>query len=68
MARHVVVANAGHGVMTIGCMRDVVYRFIDATSDAEAMAVDAGCASRVPRPPVFESIGSALAAASGPAQ
>ena len=67
MARHVVVANAGHGVMAIGCMRDVVFRFIDAASDADALAVDAGCAARVPRPPAFVSLRSANAA-SGPAR
>jgi pimeloyl-ACP methyl ester carboxylesterase len=58
MARHVVVANAGHGVLGIGCMRDVVYRFIDATSDSDALAVDAGCAANVPRPPAFRPVGS----------
>ena len=58
LARHVVVANAGHGVMAIGCMRDVVFRFIDAATDAEALAVDAGCAADVPRPPAFEPIGA----------
>ena len=58
MARHVVVANAGHGVLGIGCMRDVVYRFIDATSDRDALAVDAGCVANVPRPPAFRPIGS----------
>jgi pimeloyl-ACP methyl ester carboxylesterase len=68
LARHVVVANAGHGVMAIGCMRDVVFRFIDATSDGDALAVDAGCASHIPRPPAFAAIGSALAAASAPAR
>ncbi len=68
MARHVVVANAGHGVMAIGCMRDVVFRFIDAATDAEALAVDAGCAARVPRPPAFVSVHSANARASEPAR
>jgi pimeloyl-ACP methyl ester carboxylesterase len=29
-ARHVVVAQAGHGVMAIGCMRDALFRFIEA--------------------------------------
>jgi pimeloyl-ACP methyl ester carboxylesterase len=58
LARHVVVANAGHGVLSIGCMRDVVYRFIDATGDADALAVDAGCAAKVPRPPAFRPVGS----------
>jgi pimeloyl-ACP methyl ester carboxylesterase len=64
MARHVVVANAGHGVMAIGCMRDVVFRFIDATTDGDAEEVDAGCAARVPRPPAFESIRPVATAAS----
>ncbi len=52
-ARHVVVPNAGHGVMNLGCMHDVLFRFIDASDDAAALAVDAGCASAVPRPPAF---------------
>jgi pimeloyl-ACP methyl ester carboxylesterase len=63
MARHIVVANAGHGVLGIGCMRDVVYRFIDATADTDALAVDAGCAAKVPRPPAFRPIGSEGASA-----
>ena len=66
LARHVVVANAGHGVMAIGCMRDVVYRFIDAASDAEALAVDAGCAAKLPRPPAFRPIEAASAASAVP--
>jgi len=52
-ALSVVVANAGHGLMNLGCMRDVVFRFIDAASDAEALKVDTGCAHGVPRPSVF---------------
>lgn len=52
-ARHVVVPNAGHGVMSIACMRDVVFRFVDADTDDEALKVDAACAARIPRPPVF---------------
>jgi len=61
-ARHVVVAEAGHGVMSIGCMSDVVYRFIDAPDDATALAVDAGCAAHVPRPLVFDPASRAEAA------
>ncbi|MEP7302653.1 MAG: alpha/beta hydrolase [Caldimonas sp.] len=68
MARHVVVGNAGHGVMAIGCMRDVVFRFIDAVADSDALAVDAGCAAKVPRPPAFVSLASANASASEPAR
>ena len=55
-AQHVVVPNAGHGVMATGCMRDVVYRFIDAADDADASAVDAGCVKAIPRPPAFAPI------------
>ena len=50
-ARHVVVPNAGHGVLSLPCMREVIFRFIDAEDDAAAMAVDAQCAKGVPRPP-----------------
>jgi pimeloyl-ACP methyl ester carboxylesterase len=52
-ARHVIVANAGHGVMGIGCMRDVLYRFVDADSDDEALKVDVACVTAIPRPPAF---------------
>jgi pimeloyl-ACP methyl ester carboxylesterase len=52
-ARHVVVPNAGHGVMAIGCMRDVLYRFVDAEDDDEALKVDAACVRSIPRPPMF---------------
>ena len=60
------VENAGHGVMAIGCMRDIIFRFIDAGSDADALAVDAGCVARVPRPPAFVSLRAAHAKASEP--
>ncbi len=52
-ARHVVVGQAGHGTMALPCLRDAIFRFIDADSDEAALAVDAGCASALPRPPVF---------------
>ncbi len=53
-ARHVVVPEAGHGVaLTLPCMRDVLFRFIDAPRDADALEVDATCATRIPRPPAF---------------
>ncbi len=56
LARHVVVAHAGHGVMALGCMREVVFRFIDATTDAAAVAVDATCAQAIPRPLSFQPL------------
>jgi pimeloyl-ACP methyl ester carboxylesterase len=52
-ARHLLVPNAGHGVTGIGCLRDVVFRFLDAGSDAQALAVDASCVAALPRPPAF---------------
>ena len=52
-AQHVVVANAGHGVLGIGCARDVVFRFIDAVDDHAATAVDASCLNSIPHPPAF---------------
>ena len=58
-AKHVVVPNAGHGVMGLGCMRDVVHRFIDTAEDADAVALDATCAKAIPRPPAFQPLGLA---------
>ena len=55
-AQHVVVPNAGHGVMAIGCMRDVIFRFIDAVDDRDATAIDAGCVRDIPRPAAFRPV------------
>ncbi len=52
-ARHVVVPQAGHGVLGIACLRDTVFRFIDAPGDDGALAVEADCAKALPRPPAF---------------
>jgi pimeloyl-ACP methyl ester carboxylesterase len=52
-ARHVILPNAGHGVMAIGCMPDVLFRFVDAASDDEALKVDTWCALAIPRPGAF---------------
>jgi pimeloyl-ACP methyl ester carboxylesterase len=60
-ARHVVVAQAGHGVMGLACMRDVLFRFIDAASDDEALKIDANCAEAMPRPGAFVPPGRELA-------
>ena len=55
-ALNVVVPNAGHGVMNVGCMRDVIYKFIDAEEDDAALKVATDCAAAVPRPGVFEPV------------
>ena len=64
-AQHIVVPNAGHGVMGMPCMSDVLLRFLDAAEDAanpQALKVDASCAARVPRPGAF--VGVSLAGVS----
>jgi fermentation-respiration switch protein FrsA (DUF1100 family) len=60
-ARHVVVAQAGHGVLGIACLRDPVFRFIDAEEDGEALKVDADCARALPRPPAFIPVSASAA-------
>jgi hypothetical protein len=50
------VPEAGHGVMPVGCMRDLIFRFIDAREDASALPQDAACAIRIPRPVAFQPI------------
>ena len=61
-ARHVVVPNAGHSVLGVGCARDVMHRFIDSVDDAAAVAVDASCLTAIPRPGVFRPIAPGEAA------
>jgi pimeloyl-ACP methyl ester carboxylesterase len=56
-ARHEVVPNAGHGLLSLPCLRDVVFRFIDAASDAAALQVDTACAQAMPRPSPFQPPG-----------
>ena len=53
LAQHVVVPQSGHGVMGIACMSDVLYRFINTAEDAQALPVDASCATKIPRPPAY---------------
>lgn len=51
--QHIVVPQAGHGVAAVGCMNDVLFRFIDAAEDSAALPQDASCALKIPRPTVF---------------
>ncbi len=53
LARHIVVANAGHGVAGLPCLRDAVVRFISTDDAAAALAGGADCAAAVPRPLAF---------------
>jgi pimeloyl-ACP methyl ester carboxylesterase len=54
--QHLVVPEAGHGVMAVGCVRDLMFRFIDAKTDAAALPQDGKCATRIPRPTAFQPI------------
>jgi pimeloyl-ACP methyl ester carboxylesterase len=54
--QHLVVPEAGHGVMAIGCVRDLMFRFIDAKTDAAALPQEAACATHIPRPPAFQPV------------
>lgn len=58
-ARHLVVPESGHGTLALGCMRDVVFRFIDAADGPAALAglaADADCGRALPRPPAFAPV------------
>jgi len=57
--QHLVVPEAGHGVMAVGCVRDLMFRFIDAKADAAALPQDGACATRIPRPLSFQPVQAA---------
>jgi pimeloyl-ACP methyl ester carboxylesterase len=57
-ARHVIIPNAGHGQLGSGCVPDLLFRFIAADDEAQALALDAACATSIPRPPAFVPPGS----------
>jgi pimeloyl-ACP methyl ester carboxylesterase len=61
-ARHVVIPAGGHGLLALPCVRDLVFRFVDADDESAALAADGGCPAVRPRPPVFVSPGAAEAA------
>ena len=62
LARHVVIPQAGHGTLSLGCVRDAVFRFVDTESASTALeevtasAKGANCAQKMPRPPAFAPI------------
>jgi pimeloyl-ACP methyl ester carboxylesterase len=53
LARHGVADAAGHGVMSLACVREAVVRFIDAETDPLASADLPACARELPRPAPF---------------
>jgi pimeloyl-ACP methyl ester carboxylesterase len=55
-ARHVVVPNSGHGVLSLPCIGDAIFHFVSDEADDAALAVDAQCATRVPRPLAYQAL------------
>lgn len=49
-ARHIEIAQAGHGQLGQSCVNDVAYRFINADKENDAVSVDAKCVRQIPRP------------------
>jgi pimeloyl-ACP methyl ester carboxylesterase len=49
-ARHLVIENAGHGLLSHTCVSNVVNDFIRAKDQLEASKVDAKCMRQIPRP------------------
>lgn len=54
-ARHISVDNAGHGLLAHGCIRDVLYRYVNAKDDAEASKLDTACVRQIPRPLAWQA-------------
>ncbi|MCP5143313.1 MAG: alpha/beta hydrolase [Gammaproteobacteria bacterium] len=52
-ATHVIVGNAGHGVMGQGCAADVITRFIETADIRDAEVTDPACLTGIPRPGAF---------------
>ncbi|MFZ6773124.1 alpha/beta hydrolase [Undibacterium sp. SXout7W] len=49
-ARLISIEQAGHGLLMQGCVRDVVYRFLNAKTDQDALQLDTSCVRQIPRP------------------
>ena len=68
LARHVVVANAGHGVLALACLREAAMRFISAPDDASALdTTGLDCAADLPRAPDWSAPGAPQAGPTGSA-
>ncbi|MFZ6725311.1 alpha/beta fold hydrolase [Undibacterium sp. MH2W] len=55
-ALHVTLNNSGHGVLSQGCVRDVVYRFLNAKEDHAALQIDTSCVRPIPRPLAWQPL------------
>jgi pimeloyl-ACP methyl ester carboxylesterase len=66
LVQHIVVPQAGHGVAGVGCMTEVLFRFIDAKRNSEALPQDAACATKIPRPGAFIPAQTGVTGAAAP--
>lgn len=66
LVQHIVVPQAGHGVASVGCMNEVLFRFIDAKQNSAALPQDASCATKIPRPGVFVPAETGMAGTTAP--
>lgn len=64
-AAHVVVREAGHGTLSLACLRETIFRFIDEEDEAAALALRAECADKLPRPLAWLPPRASAPAASG---
>jgi pimeloyl-ACP methyl ester carboxylesterase len=64
-ARHVVLSNSGHGGLQQPCVRELIFHFVDAETDAQALAVPDSCPTLMPRPPAFVPVQPPAQPASG---
>ncbi|MBC3861197.1 alpha/beta hydrolase [Undibacterium jejuense] len=55
-AIHVTLNNAGHGLMAQGCVRDVVYRFLNTKQNSDALKIDSSCVRPIPRPLAWQPL------------
>ncbi len=52
-ATHIVVPNAGHGLMGLACVREAIYQFVERADKVPAPRSELVCADRIPRPRPF---------------
>ncbi len=58
--RHIVVPQAGHGLLRLGCTSDLVFKFLDNKDEAKALDLDAACLAGIPRPTAFVPLSATL--------
>ncbi|HVZ33802.1 MAG TPA: alpha/beta fold hydrolase [Polyangiaceae bacterium] len=52
-SRHIVVPGGAHGVSSLGCVPELIAKFVEG---ADPTALDAACVNQIERPPFFTSL------------